>query len=122
VILGSFKDWEIWQDAHNIEAETLILNGKYDEATDLCMEPWSRTIPKVEWLTLENSSHMGHWEERERYMEICGSFLKRWLFLPPLNTGIHHGDGIDYPKYVYGAKGLPVLYSAGFPCDKRSLQ
>ncbi|RYP59255.1 hypothetical protein DL769_008610 [Monosporascus sp. CRB-8-3] len=75
VILGSFKNWEIGQEARKIEAETLILNGRYDEATDLCMEPWFSTIPKVKWVTLENSSHMGRWKERERYMEVVGSFL-----------------------------------------------
>ena len=76
MIIGSFKNWEVGQAARNIQAETLILNGKYDEATDLCMEPWSQTIPNVKWEKLENSSHMGHWEERDRFMETCGRFLK----------------------------------------------
>jgi len=39
------------------------------------MEPWFRTIPKVRWVTLENSSHMGHFEDRERYMQVCGGFI-----------------------------------------------
>lgn len=76
VILGSFKNWEGFHEAHNIEVETLLLNGRYDEATDLCMAPWFKTIPRVKWVTLENSSHMGHWEDRERFMEVVGSFLK----------------------------------------------
>jgi pimeloyl-ACP methyl ester carboxylesterase len=75
VILGSFKDWEGWSEGHKIEVPTLIINGRYDEATDLCMEPWFRTISKVRWVTLENSSHMGHWEDRDRFMEVCGGFL-----------------------------------------------
>jgi len=75
VILGTLKTWEGYQDAHNIEVETLLLNGKYDEVTDLSVYPWFKAIPKVKWVTLENSSHMGHFEERERYMELCGSFL-----------------------------------------------
>ncbi|KAL7622858.1 hypothetical protein AAE478_006537 [Parahypoxylon ruwenzoriense] len=75
VVIGSFKDWEGYHDAHNIEAETLLLNGRYDEATDLCMEPWFKTIPKVKWVTSEIASHMGHFEDRERYMKVLGSFL-----------------------------------------------
>ncbi|KAI1123881.1 Alpha/Beta hydrolase protein [Nemania abortiva] len=75
VIVGSFKDWEGWKDAHNIEVPTLLLNGRYDEATDQCIQPWFTHIPKVKWVTLENSSHMAHFEERERYMEIMGQFL-----------------------------------------------
>jgi pimeloyl-ACP methyl ester carboxylesterase len=75
VILGSFKNWEGWPEGHKINVPTLLLNGRYDEVTDLYMEPWFRTIPKVRWVTLENSSHMGCWENRGRYMQVCGGFL-----------------------------------------------
>ncbi|KUJ08792.1 alpha/beta-hydrolase [Mollisia scopiformis] len=75
VIIGSFKDWEGWKEGRKIDVPMLLLNGKYDEATDLCMEPWFRTIPRVRWLMLENSSHIGHFKERERYMQVCGGFL-----------------------------------------------
>ena len=75
VIVGSFKDWEGWQGADNIEVETLLLNGRYDEVTDLAVQPWFKHIPKVKWVTLENSSHMSHWEERERLMQIVGGFV-----------------------------------------------
>ncbi|RYP50823.1 hypothetical protein DL768_003741 [Monosporascus sp. mg162] len=47
VILGSFENREIGQEARKIEAETLLLNGKYDEAPDICMEPWFRGMPEV---------------------------------------------------------------------------
>ena len=76
MIIGSIKDWEGWQDAHKIEVETLLINGRYDEVTDLCVEPWFRHIPKIKWVTFENSSHMVHWEERERYIQLCGEFLR----------------------------------------------
>ena len=69
------KDWEGWQDAHNIGVETLLINGRHDEVTDVCMAPWFKHIAKVRWVTLENSSHMAHFEERERYMQLCGDFL-----------------------------------------------
>ncbi|TGJ79763.1 hypothetical protein E0Z10_g9004 [Xylaria hypoxylon] len=75
IIIGSFKDWEGWKEGHNIEVETLLLNGQYDEATDLCVQPWFSSIPKVKWVTIENASHMAHWEQRERYMQLVGGFL-----------------------------------------------
>ncbi|RYP01244.1 hypothetical protein DL764_006247 [Monosporascus ibericus] len=62
VTLGSFENWEIGQEARKVEAETLLLNGKYDEATDMCMVQWFRVIPKVKSVTFENSNYMGHWE------------------------------------------------------------
>ncbi|KAJ2984706.1 hypothetical protein NUW58_g5920 [Xylaria curta] len=75
VIVGSFKDWEGWRDAHKIEAETLLLNGRYDEATDQCIKPWFSHIRRVKWVTLENSNHMAHFEERDRYIQLVGEFL-----------------------------------------------
>ena len=39
------------------------------------MIPFFEKIPKVRWVTLENSSHVGFFEERERYMESMGGFL-----------------------------------------------
>ncbi|KAI0476533.1 proline iminopeptidase [Xylariaceae sp. FL0804] len=74
-IVGSFKDWEGWKEAHKINVPTLVLNGRYDEMRDPVVEPWFRTIPQVRWVTLENSSHMTHWEQRDRFMELCGGFL-----------------------------------------------
>ncbi|KAK4182773.1 Alpha/Beta hydrolase protein, partial [Podospora australis] len=77
VIVGSLKNWEGWQDAHKIEVETLLLNGGHDEVTDRAMEPWFKHIPKekVKWVKFEDASHMAHWEEREKFMSICGGFL-----------------------------------------------
>ena len=78
-ITGSLKDWEGWPDAKDIEVPTLLLNGRHDEVTELCIEPWFKSIPDVKWVTLENSSHMAHFEERQRYMEICSTFLSKPL-------------------------------------------
>ncbi|KAI8956047.1 Alpha/Beta hydrolase protein [Xylaria longipes] len=75
VVTGNLKDWDGTEDAKSINVDTLLLNGRYDEVGDLCVEPWFRSIPKVKWAVLENSSHMTHWEERERFMELAGTFL-----------------------------------------------
>ncbi|KAI0117596.1 proline-specific peptidase [Hypoxylon sp. NC0597] len=60
VIVGNTKDWEGWKIAHQINVDTLVLNGRYDEMTDLCVEPWFKVIPRVKWVTFENSSYMAH--------------------------------------------------------------
>ncbi|KAI0817096.1 Alpha/Beta hydrolase protein [Xylaria sp. FL0064] len=75
IITGTIKDWEGWKFGHEIKAETLLLNGRYDEMVDACILPWFQTIPKVRWVTLENASHMGQFEDRERFISLCGSFL-----------------------------------------------
>ncbi|KAI0395126.1 proline iminopeptidase [Xylariaceae sp. FL0594] len=75
-IIGNFKDWEGWREAQNIEVDVLLLNGKYDEATDACVEPWFRHISRIRWVTLEKSAHLSHYDERERFMELCAAFLR----------------------------------------------
>ncbi len=89
------KDWEGWSDAHNIEVETLSLNGRYDEITDLLNHAMVLgTYPSRNGFTFENSSHMAHYEARERYMQVCGEFLSsNFLFLI-----VVYGGRIDDPR------------------------
>ncbi|KAH9890759.1 Alpha/Beta hydrolase protein [Xylariomycetidae sp. FL2044] len=75
VVDGNLKDWDGSKEAEKINVDTLLLNGRYDEVTELCVEPWFRSIPKVKWVVFENSSHMSHWEERDRFMQLVGTFL-----------------------------------------------
>lgn len=74
---GNLRDWEGYSTAHQIKSEVLLINGRYDEVQDLAVTPWFWKIPKVKWLHLEKSSHVGHFEERERYMQFVGEFLGR---------------------------------------------
>lgn len=59
-----------------INVPTLLINGRYDEATDQCVLPYFDAIDKVKWIGFANSSHMPHWEERERFMDVVSRFLK----------------------------------------------
>ncbi|KAI0058675.1 proline-specific peptidase [Artomyces pyxidatus] len=74
-VIGTIKDWTITDELHKIDVPTLLINGRYDEAQDTCVLPFFLNIPKVKWVRLENSSHMGQWEERERCCQIVGEFL-----------------------------------------------
>ncbi|KAI1320136.1 proline iminopeptidase [Xylariaceae sp. FL0255] len=74
-IIGTFKNWEGWREAHQVEADVLILNGRYDEVRDAAIEPWFWALPRVRWVTFEKSAHMPHIEEPERFMDLCASFL-----------------------------------------------
>lgn len=53
----------------------LLINGLHDEARDSVVAPWFQRIPKARWITFPYSSHMPHFEERERYMQVVGEFL-----------------------------------------------
>ncbi|KAI0335534.1 prolyl aminopeptidase-2 [Cubamyces sp. BRFM 1775] len=74
-VIGSLKNWSIIDEAHKINVPTLLLNGAYDEAADSSVMPFFKLIPKVKWFTFAESSHMPHWEEREKYMKLVADFL-----------------------------------------------
>ena len=74
-VIGSLKNWSIIDEAHKINVPTFLLNGAYDEAADSSVMPLFKLIPKVKWFTFAESSHMPHWEEREKYMKLVADFL-----------------------------------------------
>lgn len=74
-ITGSLRSWTIIPSISSIKVPTLLINGAYDEAQEDSLQPFFDKIPRVKWAVLAESSHMGHFEERERYMRIVGDFL-----------------------------------------------
>lgn len=75
-VTGSIKTWDIRPELHKISVPTLLTNGVYDGASDAAVTPIFQAVSKVKWVTFSKSSHMAHWEERERYMQIVGEFLQ----------------------------------------------
>jgi len=76
-VIGTLKNWDIIARLGEINAPTLVTSGRYDEATPLIAETVRDGIPGAEWVLFENSSHMAHAEEPERYMQVLDGFLSR---------------------------------------------
>lgn len=76
-VIGNLKTWDITARLPEIGVPTLLLSGRYDEATPLIVETIHRHIPGSEWVLFEQSSHMPHVEETERYMQVLDQFLLR---------------------------------------------
>jgi proline-specific peptidase len=76
-VIGSLRDWDIVDRLGEIHVPTLVISGRYDEATPLIAETVQRGIPGAEWVLFENSSHMPHVEETRRYLEVLTDFLER---------------------------------------------
>ncbi len=76
-VIGTLKDWDITNRLGEIHVPTLVMGGRYDEATPAITEKVHRCIPDSEWIILENSSHMPFVEETERYIETLNRFLSR---------------------------------------------
>ena len=76
-VTGVIKDWDRTDRLSEIHVPTLILSGRYDEATPVINEVLHRGIAGSEWVIFENSSHLAHVEEPELYMQTVQAFLDR---------------------------------------------
>jgi L-proline amide hydrolase len=76
-VVGSFKDWSAVDRLPSISVPTLVISGRYDEATPRLQEVLVDRIAGAEQVIMEQSSHMPFWEERGAYMAAVGEFLAR---------------------------------------------
>ncbi|WP_116600191.1 proline iminopeptidase-family hydrolase [Primorskyibacter marinus] len=74
-VIGTLKDWTIEDRLHRITAPTLVLTGRFDEATPRAAEAYAERIPGAQWVILGRSSHMPHVEEPALCMRSVSSFL-----------------------------------------------
>lgn len=74
-VIGTMKDWTIEDRLDRIIAPTLVISGKYDEATPLVVKPYVDRVPGSQWVLFEESSHMPHVEERAHCMKVVSDFL-----------------------------------------------
>jgi L-proline amide hydrolase len=78
-VIGSLKDWTIVDRLPQVNVPTLVISGRYDEATPTVVRPFLQQIPNVRWALFENSSHMPHVEERVGCMGTVVRFLDECL-------------------------------------------
>ena len=69
------QNWSIEDRLPEVRVPAFVINGRQDQATDKVVAPFFKYIPKVKWVTFAQSSHMPHYEERAKYMQLVGSFL-----------------------------------------------
>ena len=74
-VIGTMKTWSVIDRLHEVTVPTLLVNGRHDEATPACVQPFADHIPDVRWEVFEDSSHLPHVEEEERYLQVVGAFL-----------------------------------------------
>jgi proline-specific peptidase len=74
---GLLRDWDLTARLGEIDLPTLIMSGRYDESTPVVSGALNAGIAGSEWVMFEDSSHMPHVEEPERFLEVVGDFLAR---------------------------------------------
>jgi L-proline amide hydrolase len=76
-VIGSIRDWQVVDRLGEIAVPALLVSGRHDEAGLPLQQTLVRGLRTAEWTLFGDSSHMPHWEERDRYMEVVGSWLRR---------------------------------------------
>ena len=74
-VIGTLKEWGVLDVLPDIEAPTLIISGRHDEATPAAVQPFQDLIPNNRWEVFEESSHVPHLEEPERFDEVLHTYL-----------------------------------------------
>jgi L-proline amide hydrolase len=76
-ITGTLRDWSVVDRLGEIRVPALLVSGRHDETTPKLQETLRDGIAGSEWTCFEDSSHMPHVEERERWLETVDAFLRR---------------------------------------------
>jgi proline-specific peptidase len=74
---GRLKEWDVTQRLGEIRLPTLVLAGRFDEATPAVVAAIQRGIAGSESVTFDESAHMPHVEEPARFLEVVEAFLAR---------------------------------------------
>jgi len=73
--IGFLKTWDITDRLGEIDVPTLLVSGRYDEATPHIVEQIHSRVPGSRWELFEASSHMPHVEEPEAFLDAVEAFL-----------------------------------------------
>jgi L-proline amide hydrolase len=72
---GTLRDWDVHDRLGTVAVPALLVSGRHDEVTPDAVEPLYRGLPDARWSLFEDSSHMPHVEEPERFRAEVGGFL-----------------------------------------------
>jgi L-proline amide hydrolase len=76
-VIGTIKDWDISGRLGEINVPALLISGGHDEVTPATVEMVHRGIPGSEWVLFEESAHVPHLEETDRFLQVVEGFLDR---------------------------------------------
>ncbi|MBW4512147.1 MAG: hypothetical protein KME64_37465 [Scytonematopsis contorta HA4267-MV1] len=72
---GKIIDWDVTSKLATIQIPTLLISGRYDQVTPACVKPLYQKIAGSKWLIFEESSHLPHLEEHEKFIQAVSEFL-----------------------------------------------
>ena len=75
IVIGNLKKWDRTDRLGEISVPTLITVGRYDELTPACAETLRRGILNSRMVIFEESAHLAHLEEPDKYRQVVTDFL-----------------------------------------------
>ncbi|MCJ7711465.1 MAG: proline iminopeptidase-family hydrolase [Chloroflexi bacterium] len=76
-VIGTLRDWEVLSRLEVVDEPVLLTSGRHDEATPVQVAAIRKRLPQAEWVLFEQSGHLAHAEEPDRYMAVLADFLAR---------------------------------------------
>ena len=73
---GNLRSWDRTDRLGEINVPTLITVGRYDEVVPSCAETMHLGIAGSRLVVFEESAHLAHLEEPERYLQVLRTFLQ----------------------------------------------
>jgi len=76
-IVGTIRDWDVFDRLAEIALPTLVVAGRFDECVPEHMWEMHRRIPDSRFELFESSAHMPFIEEPDRFDRVMRDFLQR---------------------------------------------
>jgi proline-specific peptidase len=76
-ITGTLRSWDRRDQLTDITVSSLVIVGRYGDMGPDCAETIARGIRGAQLVIFEDSGHLPHIDETERYLAVVGDFLNR---------------------------------------------
>ena len=76
-VVGTIASFDITDRLGEIDVPVLLVSGEHDEVRPSVVAAAHERLRDSEWVLFEDSSHMPHLEEPERFLSVVSAFLER---------------------------------------------
>lgn len=76
-VTGTIRGWSSLDRLQELNVPTLLMSGRYDEATPACQRELQEAIAGSRWEIFENSSHVPHLEEPAEFLRVLNTWLQQ---------------------------------------------
>ncbi len=76
-VQGPIREWDVTDRLAEIAVPTLVTSGRFDVMTEPIVRVLHEGIRGSEWVVFEDSAHLAHVDETDRYLAVLDGFLSR---------------------------------------------